>query len=107
VGRVENHFGRFDQAGINDAPSIYDPMISVKQNGNGQLSIELSTEAQNLDIFFTVDNSIPNQYYSRYEGPIMFPQGADMLRVITYRDNKPIGRLISLKTEDLEKRVKK
>ena len=107
VGRVEDHFGRFDQAGINYAPSIYDPMISVKQNGNGQLSIELSTEAQNLDIFYTVDNSIPNQYYSRYEGPIMFPQGADMLRVITYRDNKPLGRLISLKTEDLEKRIKK
>ena len=107
VGRVEDHFGRFDQAGINYAPSIYDPMISVKQDGNGQLSIELSTEAQNLDIFYTVDNSIPNQYYSRYEGPIVFPQGADMLRVITYRNNKPIGRLISLKTEDLEKRVKK
>jgi len=27
--------------------------------------------------------------------------------VITYRDNKPLGRLISLKTEDLEKRIKK
>src|SRR5688572_25933383 len=105
VGRVEDHFGRFDQAGINYAPSIYDPIIAVEKDTNGELKIELSTEAQNVDVFYTVDNSIPNQYYSRYEEPIKFPQGADMLRVITYRDNKPVGRLISLKTEDLEKRI--
>jgi hexosaminidase len=107
VERVEDHFERFDQAGINYAPSIYDPIIAVEKNTNGQLTIELSTEAQNVDVFYTVDNGIPNQHYSQYKEPIKFPQGADMLRVITYRDNKPVGRLISLKTEDLEKRIKK
>jgi hexosaminidase len=107
VERVEKHFERFDEAEINYAPSMYDPIISVKRNTNGQLVIDLSTEAQNLDIFYTVDNTIPNQYYPKYNGTITFPDGADMLRVITYRNNKSMGRLISLKTEDLEKRVKK
>jgi hexosaminidase len=107
VERVEKHFERFDEAEINYAPSIYDPIISVKRNANGQLTIDLTTEAQNVDIFYTVDNTLPNQYYPKYKGTITFPDGADMLRVITYRNNQPMGRLITLKTEDLEKRVKK
>jgi hexosaminidase len=107
VTRVEDHFQRFDAAEINYSPSIYDPMIDVKRNAQGQLTIDLSTEAQDLDIFYTVDNSIPNQHYPKYKGTITFPEGADMFRVITYRNNQPMGRLISLKTEELEKRVKK
>jgi hexosaminidase len=107
VQRVESHFERFDVAGINYAPSIYDPIIEVKKNVNGQLTIDLTTEVQNVDIFYTVDNSIPNQYYPKYKGTITMPDDADMLRVITYRNNERIGRLISLKTEDLVKRIKK
>ncbi|HKZ36738.1 MAG TPA: family 20 glycosylhydrolase, partial [Chryseolinea sp.] len=107
IGRVEDHFERFDEAGINYAPSVYDPIIKVKKNSDGQLTIDLITEVPAIDIFYTVDNTIPNQYYSKYKGTIVFPPGADMLRVITYRDNKPLGRLVSIKTEDLEKRVGK
>jgi hexosaminidase len=107
IGRVEDHFERFDEAGINYAPSVYDPIIKVKKNADNQLAIDLITEVTGIDIFYTVDNSIPNQYYPKYTGTIAFPAGADMLRVITYRDNKPLGRLISIKTEDLVKRAGK
>lgn len=107
VSRVEKHFERFDEAEINYAPSIYDPIIEVKKNEKGQLTIDLTTEAQNLDIFYTVDNSIPNQYYPKYKSTITMPDDADMLRVITYRNNERMGRLISIKTEDLAKRIKK
>ncbi|HEY9049823.1 MAG TPA: FN3 associated domain-containing protein, partial [Ohtaekwangia sp.] len=105
--RVEEHFKRFDAAHINYARSIYDPIIVVKKNNAGKLVIELSTEVPGLDIYYTVDNTIPNQYYSHYTSPIEFPDGADNLRLISYRKGEPIGHLISLKTEDLEKRVKK
>ena len=71
------------------------------------MSIDLSAEAQNVDIFYTVDNTLPNQYSPKYKDAIAFPAGADMLRVVTYRDGKAIGRLISIKTDDLAKRVKK
>jgi hypothetical protein len=30
-----------------------------------------------------------------------------MVRMITYRNGKPIGKLITIKTEELEKRVRK
>lgn len=107
VKRVENHFERFDEAGVNYAPSMYDPIITVKKNSNGHLTIDLKTEVEGLDIFYTVDNSVPNQYQEKYKNAITFPVGADIFRVITYRNNKPVGRLISLKTEELQKRVRK
>lgn len=107
VINVENHFERFDAAGINYAPSMYDPIISVKKDKTGKLSIDLSSEIDGLDIYYTLDNSVPNRYHNRYNASIAFPPGADMFRVITYRNDKPVGRLITLKTEDLEKRAKK
>jgi hexosaminidase len=105
--RLEDHFQRFDQAGINYSPSAYDAIINVKKDNKGQLIITLSTEMEGMNIYYTVDNSIPNQYHPRYKEPISFPAGADMLKVVTYKNNKPVGRLISLKAEDLEKRAKK
>lgn len=107
IGRVEDQFGRMDQAGVNYARSVYDPIIKVKKNDIGLLEVELATEVAGLAIYYTLDNSIPNQYYPKYSGPIVFPEDVDMLRMITYRDGKPVGRLISIKTEELEKRAKK
>jgi hexosaminidase len=106
VGKVESHFGRFDQAGANYASSLYDAVIAVKK-ADGKLAVELTTEAPGLDIYYTLDNTIPNVYAQKYTGPVALPEGTDNLRVITYRHGKPTGHLISLKKEDIEKRLKK
>jgi hexosaminidase len=105
--RVEDHFKRFDLAAINYATSLYDPAIAVKKNKEGKLTIELKTDVDGIDIFYSVDNTVPGRYHTKYSAPIVFPAGADMFRVISYRNGKPLGRMISLKTEELEKRVKK
>jgi hexosaminidase len=106
IPKVENHLMRFDQAQINYATSMYDPIITVKRNKDKNLVIELSTEMKGLELHYSVDNTIPNQYFQRYQQPIVMPDGADMFRVIAYQNGKPRGRLISLKTEELSKRVK-
>ena len=107
IGRVENHFTRFDQAKINYAISIYDPIISVRKNDAGRITIELNAEVSGLDLYYTLDNTIPNQYSEKYSKMIVLPADVDQFRVISYRNNKPLGRLISIKTEDLVKRIKK
>lgn len=107
VTRVEYHFERFNEARRNYARSMYDPIISVTKNSRGNLEVNLSTEVDGLTLYYTIDNTIPNQYYPKYKEPIVLPKGTDMFRVISYKENKPAGRLISLKVEDLEKRVKK
>jgi hexosaminidase len=107
VKRTENHFIRLDEARINYAISMYDPIITVHKNPGGNLVIELETEVSGLDLFYTLDNTIPNQYYSKYSGPIELPADVDNFRVISFRNNKPMGRLITIRKEELVKRIKK
>lgn len=107
VGRVENQFKRFDKAGINYSISMYDPLIGVKKDASGNLVITLTTEVEGLDLYYTLDNSIPNQYHPKYREPIVVPADVDNFRVISYRNGQALGRLISIKKEDLSKRVRK
>jgi hexosaminidase len=107
VERVENQFGRFDLAKINYSISMYDPIIQVKKNASENLVIEMTTEKEGIDLFYTLDNAVPNQYHNKYNGPVTISEDVDNFRVISYQNGKPLGRLISIKKEDLLKRVKK
>jgi hexosaminidase len=69
--------------------------------------VELTTEVPGLDLYFTLDNSVPNQYHPKYSAPIVVDGEVDNFRVISYKGKQPMGRLISLKREDLAKRAKK
>jgi hexosaminidase len=106
VTRVEDQFARFDEARVNYSTSLYDPIISVKKTDKG-IVVTLSTEVEGLDIYYTLDNAIPNQYHSLYKEAILLPADVDNFRMIAYRNGKPIGRLISIKMEDLVKRIRK
>jgi hexosaminidase len=107
VIKTENHFSRLDSMKVNYAVSMYDPIIQVKKNAAGQLVIELATEMNGLDLHYTLDNSIPNQYHTKYAGPIELTPDVDYFKVTSYRNGKPAGRLIILKREDLAKRIRK
>jgi hexosaminidase len=108
VEKVEEHFARLDNAGINFAPSMYDPIINVRKvKGSNELTVEMSSEVPGVSIHYTFDNTIPNKYSPVYENKALtLPEGADSFRVISLRDGKPAGRLITLKTEELQKRAK-
>ena len=103
--RVEKQFKRFDAAEIKYAPSIYDPTFDAVKTSTGQLKIELGIEIKGLDIHYSFDNSFPDQFYPKYTAALIAPKDAQMLRVITYRDKKPIGRMISVSIEELQKRA--
>jgi hexosaminidase len=107
AAKVENQFVRFDNANVNYATSMYDPIISVTKNTTGQLVVKLDTEIKGLTVHYTYDNTIPGKYSPAYNNePVVIPDGADNFRVTTFRNGKPIGRLISFKMEDLAKKVK-
>ncbi|CAN5470578.1 family 20 glycosylhydrolase [soil metagenome] len=105
VTRVEAQFKRFDIREIKYSPSLYDPIFTAKNN-NGILGIELTTQIDGLDIYYSFDNSFPDNFYPKYTAPLTPPKDAVMLRVITYRGNSPIGRMITVPLDDLKKRVK-
>ena len=101
--RVEKQFDRAELAGINYSQAIYDAIINVRGK-DGKLTLEMESEMPGLDIFYSVDGSMPNRYSVKYTKPVEIPEGPVTLRVITYRNGKPIGHLITLKPEDLKKK---
>lgn len=107
VDRVEGQLPRLTAAEVKYAPSLYDPSFNADTTADGRLIITLTPEANNLDIHYTFDNSFPDQYYPKYTEPLVAPKDAVMLKVITYRGNQPMGRMIAMPLDELRKRVGK
>ena len=103
--RTEQHFERFKEADIKYSPAVYDPIITTTPMPSGQIQVNLSTEVQGLDIYYTWDNSFPDNHYAKYVSPLVIPKDAAMLRVITYRGNQTLGRMMTLQVTDLAPRA--
>lgn len=106
VRRVEVQFKRYDVEQVKYAPSMYDPIFKVRKDATGQMQILLSTEIPGLDIHYSWDNSFPDQFYPTYSGPMYVPKEAVMLKVITYRGQHPVGRMIDMPVSELQQRLK-
>ena len=104
-GRVEKHFDRFNVAEIKYAPSVYDPIFTVHAMPDSTLQVTLETEVKGLDIHYSFDNSYPDNFYPKYTSSLLVPKEAFQLRVITYRDGKPVGRMLTITQEELKKRA--
>ncbi|WP_080055944.1 beta-N-acetylhexosaminidase [Spirosoma aerolatum] len=104
VERMETHFDRADVAQVNYSKAIYDAIVRTSMK-DGKLRLELAGEAPNLDIYYTLDDTMPDQFSTKYTQPIDLPDGPITLRVVTYRAGKPIGHLITLTRDALQRRV--
>ncbi|MEP7145218.1 MAG: family 20 glycosylhydrolase [Ferruginibacter sp.] len=104
VQKVEQQFERYDIREIKYSPSMYDPIFTAK-NVKGQLQIELATEIGGLDIYYSFDNSFPDRFYPKYSATLTPPKDAVMLKVITYRGNQPVGRMIAMPLDEMNKRA--
>lgn len=103
--RVEKHFQRAENAGINYARSMYNAIITPVFVEDGSLEIQLETEPGDMDIYYTFDNTDPDRFTSKYESPLRVPRNATWLRVSTYRGNQQMGKVITLTIKELEKRA--
>lgn len=105
VQRVEKHFDRFDMAQVKYSPAIYDPIITATKKDTATMIVKLETEIEGLSIHYSFDNSFPDHFYPKYESPLIVPKDALTMRLITYRNNKPIGRMMTVPVSDLKKRA--
>jgi hexosaminidase len=103
--RVEKQFPRLDEQDIKYAPSMYDPSFDAKLTPDNKMIIELTNEIPGLDIYYSFDNSYPDRFYPKYTAPLLVPEDATQLKVITYRGNKPIGRMVTMPIAELNSRV--
>jgi hexosaminidase len=68
---------------------------------------ELSNNIANTEIYYSVNNTYPVKFASKYEAPFEIPEGDLRLRTQTFREGKPIGRELVLSRELLLERAKK
>ncbi len=103
--RVEKHFERLDQAETKYARSMFDPIVVAKKDGDGKLIVELSTEIEGLDIYYSFDNSFPDRFYPKYTKAFVPPKDAVKLKMITYRGKQQVGRDITILVTELNRRA--
>ncbi len=107
AARTEKHFDRYNMAGIKYSPGMYDPLIKVTKDTAAGLKVDFENEIEGLDVYYSFDNSFPDNFYPRYaNSSVVVPKDAVLMRAITYRNGKPIGRMISITRDDLMKRAK-
>lgn len=105
--RVEKHFERFDVAEKKYATSMYEAGFNVSKGADSLLHIQLTNELKGIDMYYSFDNSFPDRFYPKYKTTLIAPKDAVMLRVVSYKGNKQVGRIISAPIADLRNRIKK
>jgi hexosaminidase len=105
VKRVEKQMERFDAAEKNYAPSMYDAIFNVSKKDSATIIVALSTEVEGLNIHYSFDNSFPDNFYPVYTAALTVPKDASFIKVITYRNNKPVGRMMVMPVTELKKRA--
>ena len=105
VKKVEKHFDRLDISKTKYSPAIYDPSFEVKKDSAGVPVVKFVPEIDGLDFYYSFDNSSPDNFYPKYTAPLTVPKDASLMKVISYRGDKPIGRMIIITVADLKNRA--
>ena len=106
IKKVEAHFERMDVQQMRYSKSMYDPIITSTLSDD-VLKIKMENEVPGLDIYYSFDETNPDQFYPKYTKELVVPPDAVTLKVVTYRDGKFIGRQLNLPVEELKKRAPK
>ena len=89
------------------AKSIYDAIVTTELNTKGELILKMEGEVENLRFYYTIDDQMPDNYSDEYTQPFVLPEDVTLVRIQSYRDGKPIGKLLNIPMESLRNRAKK
>lgn len=101
VKKVEKHFIRADFGKIKYARSMYNAIITPFFDENSAFKVKLETEIDDLIIYYTFDNTDPDHYSNKYESPLSIPKDATWLKVVTYQNEEPAGKMITIRIDEL------
>ena len=105
--KVEKHFDYFDAANVKYAKSIYDAIVTTELNTKGELILKMEGEVDNLRFYYTIDDQMPDNFSDEYTKPFVLASDVTLVRIQSYRDGKPIGKLLNIPIESLRNRAKK
>lgn len=104
ASRMEYFYDRAEAGNVNYSLAAYDAIIKTSKKDD-KLILEMATEIPGLDIFYTIDDAMPDKHTAKYTQAVELPEGPITLRAVTYRNGMPIGHLITLSRKQLESRV--
>jgi hexosaminidase len=104
MARTEAHFERYEADHLNISRAVLDPIIAVSWDGD-KLICELKNSVPGTEIYYTIDNTYPARFGTKYSGPFEVPQGNLSLRAQTYREGKPLGRELIIPRQQLQRRA--
>jgi len=105
--KSEKQFEILDALNIKHAKSMYDPIVTTTTNTKGELITKMEGEVANLKFYYSIDESLPDNFSTEYTGTFIVPNDATILRVISYRNGKPIGKMLHIPMESLISRAVK
>jgi len=105
--KVEAQFDKFEAANVKYAKSMYDPIVTTQLNTKGELIVNMEGEIDGLKIYYSIDDSMPDNFSDEFTKPFVVPEDVTVLRVISYRDGKQLGKMLSIPMEALKKRAVK
>jgi hexosaminidase len=79
--------------------------VTTTLNTKGELFASMEGELRGLDFYYTIDESMPDQYSNPFTKAFLIPDDVTILRVISYRDGKPIGKLLNIPINALKQRA--
>ena len=103
--KVETHFSKLEAANVKYAKSMYDPIVTTQLNTKGELIVKMEGEIEGLKIYYSIDESMPDNFSNEFTTPFVLPEDVTILRVISYRDGKPLGKMLSIPLESLKTRA--
>ncbi len=104
IKRTQTHFNWFDANNTNISKAVLDPIVHVYKENN-KLMCELKNSIPNATIQYSIDNTYPVQFGTKYTEAFEIPEGNFKLRTQTFENGKSIGRLLIIDRTVLEKRV--
>jgi hexosaminidase len=104
--RTMVHFDRFDAQDLNICKAVYEPEVKVYMKDN-KLMCELTNSVPGSEIYYTVNNTYPSRFGTKYTGAFEIPAGQLDLRTQSLLKNKPVGRELRISRKELLERVKK
>ena len=87
--RLQTQFRSFEQRGLHYSPGNF--TVNIKPvSENGKLSVALSTEALNGEIYYTTDGTLPTKESAKYSLPVPIETSA-VINAITVVNGKIMG----------------
>ena len=90
--RLLNQLERLDERGERYATSTYNAKITHKGHKAGTIDISLSTEANGLDIYYTLDGSEPSLASIKYEAPFTIEE-TKTLKATSFYNQLQVGNV--------------